>query len=887
MKRDRIKYVLGAGVFVISLGLYLSTMAPTVSFWDCGEFIATSYILGVPHPPGSPLFILMGRIFGMLPTAADPALRVNLMSPLAGAFANLLVFLIIIELVKLWRKGLDGAWDKLVAYSGGVIGALAFAATDSHWFNVAETEVYAISTMATALVVWLIFRWAEHSEEQGHERYLLIIAYIMGLAIGVHLLNLLALPVIALVIYYRKYPFRWDTFFATVALTLGAFLVIYLGIIKGLPKLMSVSYLGGTVGFYLVAILVIAVFLGAWWAVRNRRQTTAVALMAAALILVGYSSYSMIYIRANQDPAINENDPNTPARFVSYLERKQYGSHSILDRASVWEESKRTPGAHIAPRTNSPLAFVWEYQIKYMYLRYFHWQFLGKKNHQIDPTQFLMLPFLLGLFGMVHHFQRDGKRALVVLTLFLMTGLAIILYLNQPDPQPRERDYSYVGSFMAFSVWIGLGASGILELIQDSLRPKKPKLARILAYTVSGLLLIGVPIQMMAKNYHTHNRTGNYVAWDYSYDLLQTIDPNGIVFTNGDNDTFPLWYLQEVEGIRKDVKVVNLSLLNTHWYIKQLRDYQPEILPASFSNDLIDRLYPMQFSARTIELPVPTSKQNPDGKIQFKLEPTLGGDMIRVSDIMILRILEANFGKRPIYFALTVPSSNMVNLDGFLRFEGLAERVMPYKVEDITDPDILKTNLFDKYQYRNFNDPSVYYNDMTTGLLQNLRSVFYRLAFYYYQHGEKDQLLQVLEKMQTTLPAEVIPYRRQELYLEIGRLFDEAGRPEILKERLAETLSKPSLSDQRRVAYAEWYIRYLNDYAAAGSVLADLYARNPNDGQIVGNLIRIYEHEKRWRDAFNIVNQWVQTHPADSTANQLLRRYEAQMKQPDSSGVNR
>jgi len=538
MQHDRTKLILGAFVFLSSLVLYLLTVAPTVSFWDCGEFIACSYTLGVPHPPGSPLFILIGRFFSLLPTAADPALRVNLMSPLSSALANLLVFLIIVKLVKIWRGGeLESTRDKLVAYVGGFVGAMAFAGSDSHWFNAVEAEVYAMSTFATALVVWLILRWAERSEEPGHERYLLLIAYVMGLAIGVHLLNLLALPVIALVMYFKKYEFQWSTFFMTAAITLGAFLVVYLGVIKGLAKVMSIQYVGGYFGFFIVGLIVVGIFLWAWWATRENKQILALSLMAISLIFIGYTSYSMIYIRANQDPFINENDPSTPEKFVSYLEREQYGQHSILDREGVWQDSKNDPGAQIADKVNSTRGFVWEYQIKHMYIRYFNWQFIGRIGDNVDPSQFYMLPFLLGLFGMFHHFNRDGKRGLVVLALFIMTGLAVIAYLNQPDPQPRERDYSYVGSFMAFAIWIGIGASGLLELIFDKL---KGGVQQITSYALIVVLVLAIPVQMIGKNYHSHDRSGNYVAWDYSYNILETCEPNGIIFTNGDNDTFPL-----------------------------------------------------------------------------------------------------------------------------------------------------------------------------------------------------------------------------------------------------------------------------------------------------------------------------------------------------------
>lgn len=872
MQKNFSKYVLGGLVFVLSLILYLLTVAPTTSFWDTGEFIATSYILGVPHPPGSPLFILLGKIFTLLPTAADPALRMNIMSPVSSALANLLVFLIIIKLVKIWRGGaLVETRDKIVAYAGGFIGAMAFAGTDSHWFNAVEAEVYAMSTFLTALVVWLILVWAEKSDEPGHERYLLLIAYVIGLAIGVHLLNLLALPVIALVIYFRKYEFDWTSFLVTVGLTLAGFLTIYLGIIKGFAKVGSIQYAGEYVGFYLIPVIVIGIVGAAWWAVQQHRSIVATVFMGLTLIVVGYSSYAMIYIRANQNPAINENDPSTPSRLVSYLEREQYGTHSITDRRGTWQDSQGNPGARIADQVNSTFGYVWEYQIKHMYLRYFYWQFLGRSaNDGIAPFQFLLLPFLVGFFGLFYHFYRDGKRGLVVMALFIMTGLAIVAYLNQPDPQPRERDYSYVGSFMAFSIWIGLGVSGLIELVYE--RTKGP-LQKVATYGLIALLTIGLPVQMIAKNYHTHDRSGNYVAWDYSYNILQTLDEDAIVFTNGDNDTFPLWYLQEVEGIRKDVKVVNLSLLNTHWYIRQLRDYEPKVLPASFSDAMIDQIYPMQFSARTIEITAPQTEQNPSGKISFRMEPTYGGQAIRVQDIMILRLLEENLTKRPIYFAITVAQSNKIGLDAYLRMDGLAQKVMPYKVNGDVDPEILAENLYEKYQYRNLGNPDVYFNDNIKNLLQNYRSCFLQLAFHHYQEGETEEMITALDGMSEYVPEETIPFTDQNILLEIGRLYALGGREDMLKQRLDDIMEQNDLPLQRKVAYASLYFTQLNDYETADSIYSMLYQQNPYNGQIVGALLRIYEDQEKWQEAVAVLERWIQANPNDQNAQNMLQQY--------------
>ncbi|MCF7804474.1 MAG: DUF2723 domain-containing protein [Candidatus Marinimicrobia bacterium] len=875
MQHDRTKLILGAIVFISSLVLYLATVAPTVSFWDTGEFIACAYTLGVPHPPGSPLFILIGRFFTLLPTSVDPAFRMNIISPLSAALANLLVFLIIVKFVKIWRGGdLESTKDKIIAYVGAFIGAMGFAGTDSHWFNSVEAEVYAMSTFATALVVWLILRWMERSDRLGHERYLLLIAYVMGLAIGVHLLNLLTLPVIALVIYFKKYKFQWSSFFATVAITLGAFLAVYLGIIKGLAKVMAVTYAGGYFGFYLVGLIVLAVFAGSWWAAKNHKEITALVLMSASLILIGYSSYTMIYIRANQDPFINENDPSTPAKFVSYLEREQYGKHSILDRRGVWQDSKKDPAAHIADQVNSTWGYVWNYQIKYMYFRYFNWQFIGRIGDRVDFTQFYMLPFLLGLFGMSYHFMRDSKRGLVVLALFIMTGLAVVAYLNQPDPQPRERDYSYVASFMAFSLWIGIGASGIMELIMDKF---KGSTQRIATYAAIVVLTLAIPIQMIGKNYYTHDRSGNYVAWDYSYNILQTCEPNAILFTNGDNDTFPLWYLQEVVGIRKDVRVVNLSLLNTHWYIKQLRDYEPQVLPDSFTDSMIDQLYPMRFEKQEVAITAPKTEQNPDGKIEFTMKPTYAGQGIRVQDIMILRLMEQNLRERPMYFAITVSSQNKINLNPYLRMDGLAMKIMPHRVDGEIAPDVLEENITENYQYRELGNPDVYFNDNIKNLLQNYRSTFMQLAFYYYQNNQQDKMVEILDAMNNAVPEETIPYTNQDIYLEIARLYAEAGRTDILRERLQNALDNPGLDIQRRMRYASLYITTLNDFEKADSIFTSIYQQNPDNGQVIGTLLQIYERQGRWREAYEIINQWVQDHPNDQNARNMLEEYRTRM----------
>ncbi len=614
MSPERLNRLLAGFVFLASFLVYFSTMAPTVSFWDCGEFIATSYRLGVPHPPGAPLFLILGRFFSFLPIPGDIAYRMNMISVITSALAIMLLYLIIVQFVRHWRGHIKSVEDKIIAFGGGVIGALVFAFTDSHWFNAVEAEVYAVSTLSTALVVWLVLHWAERADEAGSERYILIIAYVLGLSTGVHLLNLLAIPFMAMIIYFRKRNFSWLSFISLMGIVLAIFLIIYLGVIKGLPKIaVTFSKIMGTneanivIGSVLLfgIILLAGIFAYAGGISSSRKNIIRLGAASLLLIVIGYSSYEIIFIRSSQNPTIDENDPETVQAAISYLEREQYGNTDLfrgdtfnnlsgkIDDNKLFPRRGSRQGSHIKNYQNysSDSDYFWRYQVNKMYWRYFLWQFAGrgpstesgvstfeaKPNEDgVDWFQFgIPLAFLLGVVGMVYHFNRDQYQALSVLALFILTGIAIVFYLNQPDPQPRERDYSYVGSFFAFAIWVGIGASAVLDRVMTIFR--KTPFLRIRAALGTGMaLLIVVPGVMLFANYHTHDRTGNYLPWDYSYNILQTCEPNGIIFTNGDNDTFPLWYLQEVEGIRTDVTVANLSLLNTPWYIRQLRDSRPE-----------------------------------------------------------------------------------------------------------------------------------------------------------------------------------------------------------------------------------------------------------------------------------------------------------------------
>ncbi len=874
------------------------TVAKTTSYWDCGEFIASSYILGVPHPPGSPLYILIGRIFTMLPFFDDIGLRVNIFSVIVSAFSVMFTYLIIVRLMREFRGIPQTIEQKLIFYVSGVIGALGLAFSDSFWFNAVEAEVYAISMFFTAIVVWLILVWSEKAENPVNDKILLLIAYLIGLATGLHLLNILTLPTVFLIIYFKRSELNLKTFSLLAIGSAAAFGAIYPGIVKGVPWILN------EFSFTLLGVLVLALFAAIFYAVKNQQRLMSLALTGFMLVVVGYSTYTALYIRSGMQPAINENNPNVPSRFASYLNREQYGDIPLTER--------RAP--------------LWEYQIKKMYVRYFGWQFIGQGTtlgddnyivETISPKGLMGLPFLVGMIGMVYHFNRDRKRALSILTLFIMTGVAITVYLNQENPQPRERDYAYVGSFFAFTIWIGLGAGAVLELVFGAIR-QSVLLRKVGVALTIVLLFLAVPYNMYSVHNHTHDRTGNYVAYDYSYNILQSCEPDAILFTNGDNDTFPLWYLQYVEGIRTDVRVVNLSLLNTEWYIKQLRDEEPKV-PINYTDEKIEQLQAVLWQEpKRLKIEVPREKvreylekeeDNSNVSIETLPENTVisfelthtktlsGHKVLLVQDLMVLHIIAANNFKKPVYFAVTVSPENMLGLDNrrnvkglgnYLRMDGLAFKIIPYSgPRDFISPKKLKDNIFNNFQYRNLNNPDVYYNNNIVGLLQNYRSAFLRLTNYYQNNRATDQsgnekVLSVLDKMNEVMPEEVIPLRSYQISLNFGRMYAEAGRPEELEKRLGLAAQNYYLGPMDKMYLAEYYSQILNKAAVAESLVVNVLEEQPEFAQSYSWLVNHYAQRGKYAKGVETLQKWLALHPTDKDALTQLSRLQSLAAMQDS-----
>jgi hypothetical protein len=859
MKHRDINRVLAIAILVAAEVLYLLTMAPTFSFWDCGEFIATAFTLGIPHPPGAPLFLLLGRLFTMLPLPLDTGAKVNLISTIASAATVMLTYLVIVRLIVLYRKSDPDSWsmaERIAAYGGAVIGALSLCFSDSFWFNAVETEVYALSSLFTALVIWMMLRWYDEDPLPGSERWLLAVMYMIGLSIGVHLLSLLAFFCVAMIYYFKRYTVSLRSFAGLVAVSSGLFVLVYRGVIVGLPVLMEkMSWMG------FLAVLAILVY-GSWYAHRQRLVLLNTLSMSLLLLVIGYTSYTLIYVRAQAGPPINENNPSTPAAFFSYLNREQYGQMPLWPRR--W--SPEPVHQYFYGQYDSELDYFLRYQLDHMYLRYFGWQFIGRSSDQegvpVDWSVLWGLPFLAGAAGAAAHFRKQWKMASVIAALFVLTGAALVVYLNQTEPQPRERDYSYVGSFFAFAVWIGIGFESLFGWFRERFRISGDRRELLLSAGIVAAGLLFVNARMLQANYRMHDRSGNFVSWDWAWNILQSCERNAILFTNGDNDTFPLWYLQEVARIRTDVRIVNLSLANTGWYLDQLKNTSPRgAKPLLFSlsdRELADISYvpvdsmmvavaagaekrQLLFQAQAGGTVLPSE---PVDSLRWMLVPAMnyqGQGYLRPQDIAVYDIVMNNYGKRPIYFALTVGPDNMIGLENFLRLDGLVYRLVPLKSDSpmsFVDPALLFSNLLERYRYRNLNRSDVTIEETSRKLCGNYKPVFVRLAI---------EL--------ASAPSASISVRREgrSVRLPQGRLaIDVLDRAEELLPLAAYPLN-PQLAGSVAAIYAaagekqkaDTYITYLENLSRQTDM--------QNDPSLFYTLSRAYRATGRVREAETIM----------------------------------
>ena len=979
--------MLGGIVFAIAATVYLMTIEPTASFWDCGEFITSAYKLEVGHPPGAPLFMLVGNLFTQFSDASNAARMVNSMSALFSALTILFLFWTITHLArKLIVKDNDKMTlsQTILILGCGLVGSLAYTFSDTFWFSAVEGEVYASSSLFTAVVFWLILKWEDNADAPHADRWIILIAYLMGLSIGVHLLNLLCIPAIVLVYYYKKFhnPTLKGMIYALLISFAIVFIILY-GIVQGLVEVaglfelffvnllklpyntgvfMYVLAIAGVLAWaiwetmrkkrnetrmklafilsitlsgipfvgdgYFLGILIIAAltFFLFWYKHINIKMLNTI-LVSLMVIVIGYSTFALILIRATADTPMNQNKPCDIFTLRTYLAREQYGDvpllygrtyvselkrenqgnysvpvmkkgapnwsriikdkpderdryeiisynergvyleetcmlfprmhsskdQSHLDAYKQWGQVKGTPvtiptgGGQtktvMKPTFAENIRFFFDYQLNFMYWRYFMWNFAGRQNdlqgygnimhgnwitgikfldelrvgpqdnmpfdiaHNKGHNVFYMLPLLLGVIGIFYQVLKKGNQGIqsfwITFFLFFMTGIAIVMYLNQEPYQPRERDYAYAASFYAFCIWIGLGVAGLARLLE------KAGLPAVASSAIASVACLFVPIQMASQTWNDHDRSGRYLARDFGQNYLESCEPNAVIFTHGDNDTFPLWYAQEVEGIRTDVRVCNTSYLQTDWYINQMKKqaYNSDPLPISWVHKdfaqgkrdfihVVPRTEQPQnlgsilnvlksddpkwqlpnnmgnyLPATTLILKVDSAGVVRNRTVNPEYEPYIINEMtfnfsdksyLTKVDAITLDMINTNKWERPIYFAITTPPSAYGTYADHLQRTGMAYQVVPLKTKD-TNMSINTKKMYDnvmhKFKWGGVEKPGLYLDETVMRMCKSQRSaLFVDLARSLMAENKIDSAIQVIDRCVEVFPEENVPY---------------------------------------------------------------------------------------------------------------------------------
>jgi len=964
-----INNITGWAMFAIAAVVYLMTIEPSASLWDCGEFIACANGLEVGHPPGAPLFLMISRIFATLAGSHKEMIpiMINSMSALASAFTILFLFWTITHFArKCFVKGELTNMSVILIQFSGIIGAMVYTFSDTFWFSAVEGEVYAMSSLFTAAVFWAILKWEDVADEPHSNRWIILIGILMGMSIGVHLLNLLAIPAIVFVIYFRKYKpnrkgviisgiasiailafamygiiqgsvkvaSKFELFFInSVGLPYNSGMLIYLGILlitlilsiyfsmkenKTVLNTIFLTLAATLTGFPFISdssllslVLIAGITVGVYFLAKYRIQMVNVAALLITVFVIGYSSYAMIVVRSLANTPLDENNPENPFGLLSYLNREQYGDRPLFygqyynspqDIQKPYSEGHKNYGAMngkyvetdesieynydsrfttFFPRMYSPspshieaykewggikgtdipytdargntrlitkptfvenITFFITYQVGQMYLRYFMWNFVGRQNdsqghggitngnwisgikpldaiflgnqdkltewekHTPSRNAYYFLPLILGIIGVVFMAMYKKQDFWVVMLLFIFTGLAIVVYLNQTPYQPRERDYAYAGSFYAFAIWVGMGVLGLFGLLQK-LKNEKVRLFLVVAFSTIS------PVLMAVENWDDHDRSVRYLAHDFARNYLESCDKNALLFTSGDNDTFPLWYAQEVEGIRTDVRVVCLPLFNTDWYIDEVkhRTYGSAPLPISMTRDKYiqgtrdyleitdgikdvmplsqvmefalsedpackaeygDGKYYNYIPGKNISLPINKKLvlshgvvcKKDSARIESEITFTLPGGYVMKNGLAILSILNNNNWTRPLYYT-TYDAEETMGLKAYMRNDGFASRFVPVRnnnpnLNQYVDTKVMYNNLMNKYSWRGLPDKGVYLDEFSirTIRIAGVREMFNQLAMALILENKKDSAIKVLDKCQYILPHAKVPY---------------------------------------------------------------------------------------------------------------------------------
>lgn len=963
MNYRKVNNIVGWITFAIAAFVYLTTMEPTVSYWDCGEFISCGYKLEVGHSPGAPFFMMIQRMFGILAggNVANVALMINAWSALASALTILFLFWTITHFAKRLVAPGDEAPDgrQLALIMGsGLVGGLAYTFSDTFWFSAVEGEVYATSSFFTAIVFWAMLKWEHVADNRYADRWLVLIAYLMGLSVGIHLLNLLAIPAIALIYYYKRY--QTSTRGAIAAFIIGCLVLalIQFGVIQGVPWLafkfdyLFVNSFG--LPFDSGAIFFLLLFFGllVWGLLYARRKGSYLghlSMLCLIFVVIGFLSYLVPVLRSRADVPIDMTNPDNAHRFLSYVNREQFGSQPLLvgpdfdspvqsveTKGFFYEQSKKdgkdyyeevgkkleyqfgktrffpriwnnNDQNHVrfyreylgltgdeSPTSADNLSYFFGVQMNWMWFRYFMWNYAGRQNDfqghspgeikagnwisgikaldkakvgDLDAmsdgyrnnkarNELYFLPLILGLMGLVFHFNNNKKDGIITFMLFFFTGIAIGIYLNMPPLQPRERDYAFAGSTYAFAIWIGLGVLMVNEWFRKAIKGAAG------AYAAVAICLLAVPTLMAKENWDDHDRSKKRVAWATAYNTLMSVAPNSILFTFGDNDTYPLWYLQEVENVRTDVRIVNTSLLGIDWYIDQLNykindgdavpmiwkkqhyvgdrknyiryfdnpqipkdRYFPlaDICNFMISDDQANKLRTMQgdmenyLPAKNFIVPGLTPEQlvsfgmvsaNDTSLIVPELKFTFPKDIAYKDDIAVLQIvaaIAADGWKRPIYFGAGM-GDNYQGMNDYLRLEGSVYRLVPYRFAaprqlnpgemGFVDPD-KGYELFTKvYKWGGAERTDVYFDEKNRQMLTAYRIDAARVADELTARGRKEQAIEVLDVVTKGITPQSYAYDVPTYYMVIS--YYKAGAFE-KGRKLALALSKNMEDDVKYI----------------------------------------------------------------------------------------
>lgn len=916
-QEKRFSLITGWIVFAIAMVVYFFSAERTGSLWDCGEFVLGAYKLQVVHPPGAPLFLLIGRLFTWVADIlsndkANIAFAVNLMSGACTALAAALVAWTTIVFARLSLVGRDESMNReqtLVACGAGLAAGLATAFCTSIWFSAVEGEVYAMSTMFTTLTVWAAARWYGMEDTPEADKWIVFAIYAAGLSIGVHLLSLLVFPAMGLLYYFKKYK-EFNFGGLLLAMIMGSLMipVVQKLVIVGVPslwaqmELLMVNGLGFPIHsgiFPTLLILTALAFFGLRWARKNNNGLAERLIVSLTLLVISFSTIGVVVIRANANTPINMNAPSDAMRLIPYLNREQYGERPLLrgphfaaDPIDTEKEDRygivgdhyevvdykltylyRDEDKILLPRISHSdgsrpalyrrwmgddkgeptmafnLEFLFRYQINWMYWRYFMWNFVGRENGEqgtepwnpksghwmsgikaIDSARlfnmdkmpesmkdnqarnkYFFLPLIFGLFGLFYQMGKRKRDFTALLVLFLFTGLGIIFYSNQPPNEPRERDYVLVGSFFTFCIWIGLGVPALYEMIKSrfsSLGAATPILASALVLTA--------PAVMGFQNFDDHSRMHITAARDYASNFLESLDPNAIMFTYGDNDTYPLWYAQEVEGIRRDVRIVNLSLIAVDWYIEGLRrkinDSAPiklTIPTESYRGNKRNQLFFLPGKSTTNEMPLDQAlqfiaKDNPQniqgtkletylpsnnlyipidptralssglvtmadtGKIVTKIPVSVDKQYITKDQLAVLDILMSNIYDRPVYFSVTCQDSKLMNLNDYTQMEGLGLRVLPVYTPSQkefyiygsgrVDVDKVHDRVVNKWKWGNFDKQRLYVDNSYGASVQAMKMIIWRSSEEMIAEGRNQEAVDITDAYFKGFPEMNFPY---------------------------------------------------------------------------------------------------------------------------------